>query len=572
MNAMQAPAQSFERPWLRFYDSGVPGSIHYPEGSLFDAFAASVRQRPKDVAWEFEGRRASYADTLAEVEACARALHGLGLRRGGRLLVALPTTPHAVVVLYAAARLGVQAAFVHPLSTAAELTRYLDVTGARVAVGLDLFAPALLAARPKLPLRHLVLGSLADYLPTWKRLVFRWLGRAGVPQLPPHAPVQRWHRALSASGPLPARLPLPASEPALILFSGGTSDLPKGILLSHGAMIAEGRMAAAWAGIGAGDAVLAILPVFHGFGLGVCINAALMAGGRTLLVPRFDAARVARAIRRQRPQLLVGVPTLYAALAHEPALAGLDWRFLRAAFCGADTLPPAVKQDFEAQLRAGGSTVPLLEGYGLTETVTAVLAMPRSHYREGSIGLPFPDMLAKICRPGGEEALADGEEGEICLSGPALMLGYLDAPEATSQALRQHRDGRTWLHTGDLGRRDADGFFYFSVRSKRLIKSSGYNVYPAQVEAVLASHPSVAAACVIGVPDPRQVERVVAVVVPSASTWADARLADALIAHCSQSLIRWSCPREVRFAEALPTTRVGKIDYRQVAHDYREQR
>jgi long-chain acyl-CoA synthetase len=556
-----------DRPWLRFYDAGVPAALDYPDTTLFGALAASAAQRPDAIAWEFEGRRSSYAGLLGEIAACSRALSALGLVAGDRLLVALPTVPHAVVALYAASRIGVVCAFIHPLSTSVEITHYLDLTGARVVLSLDLFHQAIAAATPRTPIRHLLLGRIGDYLSPLKRLGFWWLKGRRLPRIDDPR-VRGWRPALAANGPHP---PVTAADPgsaAVILFSGGTTDLPKGIVLSHRAIIAEGMQAAAWGGLGEGHSILAVLPVFHGFGLGVCINAALIAGGRSLLVPRFDAALVAKLIRRLRPNMLVGVPTLFEALARDPALEGLDLSFLRAAFCGADTLPRPVKDAFEARVRAGGGSVRLLEGYGLTEAVTAIMAMPTGHYREGSIGLPFPDMLAKICRPGSEHECPIGEEGEICLSGPTLMLGYLDAPEATAQALRRHADGRTWLHTGDLGRRDADGFFYFEVRLKRMIKSSGFNVYPAQVEAVLQQHPAVAAACVVGVPDPRQVERVVAIVVPTDPSAAGDALAQALIAHCRAQLIVWSCPREVHFRATLPTTRVGKIDYRALTEEF----
>ena len=209
----------------------------------------------------------------------------------------------------------------------------------------------------------------------------------------------------------------------------------------------------------------------------------------------------------------------------------------------------------------------LLEGYGLTEAVSAIMATPIEHYRQGSIGVPFPDMLAKICRPGTSDELPAGEEGEICIHGPPVMLGYLDDPEATAETLRRHPDGRIWLHTGDLGRRDTDGFFYFGCRLKRMIKSSGFNVYPTQVEAVLYRHPAVAEACVIGVPDATQVERVRACIVVKPGCAADPALADALIAHCREHLIKWSCPREIEFRESLPRTRVGKIDYKALENE-----
>jgi len=226
-----------------------------------------------------------------------------------------------------------------------------------------------------------------------------------------------------------------------------------------------------------------------------------------------------------------------------------------------------VKERFEQLVRERGGELRLLEGYGLTEAVTAVMGTPLAHYREGSVGVPFPDMLATICRAGADEELGADEEGEICLSGPPVMLGYLDDPEATAEALHMHADGRVWLHTGDIGKRDEDGFFYFTSRLKRMIKSSGFNVYPAQVEAVLVEHPAVAEACVVGVPDEAQGERVKAFVVANDPSAADDALARELITVCRERLIKWSCPREVEFIEELPKTRLGKIDFVALARE-----
>ena len=278
-------------------------------------------------------------------------------------------------------------------------------------------------------------------------------------------------------------------------------------------------------------------------------------------MPQFTARDVARIVRQRQPNLLVGVPTLFESLTREPDFLRADLSGLRGAFSGADTLPRPVKERFESVVRERGGAVRLLEGYGLTEAVSACMAMPLHEYREGSVGVPFPDMRAKICAPGSTDEVADGVEGEICIAGPSVMLGYMDAPEETAATLRRHADGRAWLHTGDLGRRDADGFFYFSCRLKRMIKSSGFNVYPAQVEAVLYRHPAVLEACVVGVPDEAQVERVIAFVVPRAPAAAGEALAAELISWCRQELIKWSCPREIEFRSELPRTRVGKIDF-----------
>jgi long-chain acyl-CoA synthetase len=553
-----------DRPWLRHYGS-VPQSLDYPEATLYEALAAAARRTPDATAWDFFGRTSSYSELIRDIDRCAAALADLGLRHGDRFLIAMPTCPQAVIAFYAANRLGVVAALIHPLSTAREIAGYLDATGARVALTLDACHPALAAAMPKQPLDTILVARIPEYLPPLKRVGF-WVSKGRkIARVPSDSRVRWWSDVMARPSATTPPTPMRPDAAAAILFSGGTTGSPKGIVLSNRNVIAEGMQAAVWGGMGAGSSILAILPIFHGFGLGVCVNAALMAGGTSILVPTFDAATVANLIRKKRPNVLVGVPTLFDALARNESLARIDLSCLTACFCGADTLPRNVKERFEALVENRGGRVRLLEGYGLTEAVTAVMAMPLTEYREGSIGIPFPDMRAMVVVPNTTEPVAPGTEGEICISGPAVMLGYLNDAESTATALRVHPDGRTWLHTGDLGRMDADGFFYFTTRLKRMIKSSGFNVYPAQVEAALLEHPLVEEACVFGVPDPAQIERVKAAIVLKEPERASTATEQELIAHCRERLIKWSCPREVEFHRTLPRTRIGKVDYRALA-------
>ena len=560
-----------ERPWERFYGS-APRLLEYPEVTLYEAVADTARRVPESIAWEFFGTRSTYRRLLADIDRCAAVLAAEGLRAGERFLISMPTTPQGVIAFYAATRIGAVPAMIHPLSTPPEITQFLDQTGARIALTLDAFHAALAAATPRLALERVILARIPDYLPLAKRIGFALTKGRKIPKVAADSRVRWWSELMARGAPAIAPAAARTDDPAAILFSGGTTSLPKGIVLSHRNFISEGTAVSSWCNLGAGDSILAVLPIFHGFGLGVCVNAAFMAGGKSILVPQFSAGIVAERVRKDRPTVLVGVPTLFAALARDPTFASADLSCLRACYCGADTLPRQVKERFESIVARQGGKVRLLEGYGLTEAVTAVMAMPIESYRAGSIGVPLPGMLAKVCRQGTLEEAPVGEEGEICIAGPAVMAGYLDDPAATAETLRVHADGRTWLHTGDLGRRDADGFFYFSLRLKRMIKSSGFNVYPAQVEAVLRQHAGVSDACVIGVPDPQQVERVVAYVVAKPGVSADARTEHELIAFCQDHLIKWSCPREVRFVGALPQTKVGKVDYRALVNRHAAER
>jgi long-chain acyl-CoA synthetase len=560
---------SESRPWLRFYGD-VPASLEYPDLTLYESVARSAARSPDAIAYDFLGSKGTYRELIEDIDRCADALASLGLSAGERITISLPTSRQGVVAFYAVAKLGAVASLIHPLSTAEEIETYLNISGSRFAFTLDAFFDRFANAPARTSLRTLILTRITDGLPITTRAGF-WLTRGRkIPRVPASADVvwwstlmREWHEPAQAGPP-------DVNELAAILYSGGTTGTPKGIMLSHRNFLAEATELAAWVRLDEHDTVLAILPIFHGFGLAALIHAPLMRGARVVLVPVFSAETVAKLIRTKKPTLMAGVPTLYDSLSRDPSLQRADLSCLRAAFSGADTLPTPVKERFEGLVASRGGQVKLMEGYGLTEAVTAVIATPLNEYREGSIGIPFPDMLAKICRSGTDKELPPGQEGEICLSGPAVMMGYMDDPEATAVTLREHSDGRIWLHTGDIGTMDEDGFFAFTSRLKRMIKSSGFNVYPAQVEAVLFEHTAVSEACVIGVPDEAQGERVVAVVVLHDPSLASPETADELIAACRARLIKWSCPRSVEFRTELPKTRVGKIDFVELTREAAE--
>jgi long-chain acyl-CoA synthetase len=558
-------SEGSKRPWLAFYGD-VPETLEYPPIGLYQAVLEAAALRPEATAVDFLGSTLTYRELTEAIDRCAAALAELGLGSGDRITISTPTCPQGVIAFYAAAKLGAVASMIHPLSTAEEIEGYLTMSRSRLALTLDLFYAPFAEVRDRTPLETLVLARISDYLPAVKRIGF-WLTRGRkIPRVPADAPVHWWSRLMADEHPAAPAAPVNPDDLVALLYSGGTTGSPKGIMLSHRNFLSEGIQVATWVGLGDSDTVLAVLPIFHGFGLAVMINASFLSGAKVVMVPQFSPQIVAELLRTKSPTLTAGPPTLYEALARDPSLEQADLSSLRAAFSGADTLPEPVRECFEGLVAERGGAVRLLEGYGLTEAVSAIMGMPLHERRAGSIGLPFPDMLATICEPGTTSVLPPGEEGEICLFGPPVMLGYLDNPEATADALREHEDGRVWLHTGDIGRMDEDGFFYFTSRLKRMIKSSGFNVFPAQVEAVLYEHPAVVEACVVGVPDEAQGERVKAFVVAKEPDLAGGELADELIAYCRERLIKWSCPREVEFLGELPKTRVGKIDFVALQH------
>ncbi len=550
-----------KRPWTKFYGD-IPESLNYPRKSLYEVVMDTVEKMPDAVATDFFGATMSYRQLGRYIDKTADMLAALGFGTGDRITISMPTSPQGVAAVYAANKLGGVASLIHPLSPAMEIRDYLTMSKSRFALTLDAFYPAFAEARRETALETLILTRISDEMPPLTRLGFKLTVGRKIKKVPMDVDVIWWHEAIARNNGKTEKADVKADDLAAILFSGGTTGKSKGIMLSNYNLVSEGMMVARWGKMNESGVILAILPIFHGFGLGVCINAAFMGGAKSILVPKFTPKDVAKLVRKKQPNFLVGIPTLFEALSRNPVFQKTDLSCLQAVFSGADTLPKPVKERFDAVVKAGGGSAELQEGYGLTEAVTAIMAMPLLEYREGSIGIPFPDMDAKIVKVGTTDPLPVGEEGEICVSGPAVMLGYLDNPAETAAVLKRHKDKKLWLHTGDLGTMDADGFFYFKQRIKRMIKSSGMNVYPSQVEAILHQHPAVAEACVIGVPDLEQIERVKAFVVLENPETAGPEMAEELIRHCQKNLIKWSCPREIAFRDELPKTAVGKMAFR----------
>lgn len=547
--------------WLKFYGD-IPHSIQYPDGSLYAVLKKSIQDHKQDVAYDFLGKTATYEELGKQIDAYACTFYNMGLLPGDTLSIIMPTSPQGIIAFYAANKLGAVTSFIHPLSTENELEHYLTLSRSKFALTLDIFYEKVARIREKVPLEKLFVTKISEYMSTMKKVGYNVITMKNRVKIDKSWALWLDTRHVSCNDILENEAD--KNTLAVVLYSGGTTGIPKGVMLTNGNIVSEGMQVAVWGKLDRTDTILAILPIFHGFGLSVCVNAALVAGGRTILVPKFTVKDVAGLIRKKHPTFLIGVPTLYRALLNEKKFVTTNLNFLKAVFCGADTLPRSLKEEFDEVVKKNHGTAFLLEGYGLTEAVTAIMAMPMDHYREGSIGIPFPDMDAEIVEPGTTKKMAHGEIGEICVEGPAVMKGYLNNEEETNETLKVHEDGKTWLHTGDLGYRDEDGFFYFKQRLKRMIKSSAMNVYPSEVENVICRHSDVKQACVIGVADENQMHRIKAFVELHEHSLASQEKGEEIIAFVRTQLIKWSCPREVEFMEKLPLTRIGKVDYRKL--------
>ena len=550
-------------PW-KDYMGDLPMNLDYFQGSMFEAVEAIARAYPKYIAFDFMGKSTTYAELIREIEICAKALKTLGIRTGDKVTIAMPNCPQAIYMFYAVNLVGGIASMIHPLSAEKEIEFYLKDSGSVAAVTLDQFYGKFAAVRENTGISNLIIASIKDALSPVVKAGYTMTEGKKIPKLPKDAPVIRWNelKALSKCGHN-YRVDRKAEDPAVILYSGGTTGTSKGIVLTNLNFNALGQQViAANPMFRPGDKMLSAMPVFHGFGLGVCIHTMLSQGGRCILVPRFTPKSYARDLVKNRCNFIAGVPTLYEALLRLPDMDGADLSCLKGVFSGGDSLSIELKKKLDKFLYDHKASIQVREGYGTTETVTACCLTPAHMYKEGSIGLPFPDTFIKIVKPGTEEELPYGEEGEILLSGPTVMKEYMGHPEETAQTLRTHADGLTWVYTGDLGSMDNQGFVYFRGRAKRMIVTSGYNVYPAQLENILDAHELVQMSCVIGVPDSYKMQKVKAFVKLNPGVLPNEETKQILLDYCRKHIAKFAMPYDIAFKEDLPKTLVGKVAYR----------
>ncbi len=555
--------ENIAAPWLESYGE-VPAHLDYSEKSMSCAVLETAGREKEFTALSFMGKKTSYTELAASIDAVARSFHAIGVRRGTRVLVCLPNVPQAVFCLYGLNRIGAIPTMVHPLSAVTELAFYMKEASCSIAVTLDQFHEKFREVRKLRRIEKLIICHVSDELPFPLNLAQRLFTERKFPAVRPEQDELAWSDFLrkgeNVTGPCAVEKD-PLSE-AVVLFSGGTTGTTKGIMLSDLNFNALAYQTESMSHEQVRHAkMLAAMPVFHGFGLGVCIHTMMYSGGTSILVPRFNVKSYAKLIRKTQPNFIAGVPTLFEAITRNRYLDGADLSCLKGVFSGGDSLTIELKKKFDAFLADHHASVRVREGYGTTECVTACCLTPYNKEKEGSIGIPFPDTYFKICKVGTCEEVPFGEEGEICLTGPSMMLGYIGHEEENAQTLRRHEDGHVWLHTGDLGVMDSEGFVYFRQRIKRMIVTSGYNVYPSQVENVLEGHPAVQRSCVIGVADPLKMQRVKAFIVLKDGYTPDDKMRDELLAHCRKHIARYALPSEIEFRESLPTTLVGKVAY-----------
>ncbi len=559
--------KSKKSPWIEFYEEeGIPTHIEFPDCSMVDMVMQSAEKWPDNTAYTYYGHKVTYKNFIKKIEKTARALKNYGVKEGDRVTICMPNTPEGICMVYAVNMVGAICNMVHPLSSEKELEYYIKVAESKYVLVIDAVFDKVYRLRDTAQLERIIVVRPSDGLGFLKKKLYNTLHVKKV-RLPSNdSRVVLWEDFIANSYFYQGNYHEERSgdDPAVIMYSGGTTGAPKAVLLSNrninAESICDGTMIRQ---IVPGATVLSILPIFHCFGLGICIHTPLCKGMGCILIPAFSHKQFAEIIRKNEPNFIVGVPTLFEALINTK-LKHDDLKSVTAVICGGDALNQTLRDKVNEFLKSHGSDAKIRVGYGLTEGSGAVCLSPESTFNDGIIGVPFPDTDFKIIKNDTFKELPAGGEGEICIAGPLVMMGYLGDDAETAQTIRLHDDGKVWLHTGDIGYIGEDGLVYFAQRLKRIIISSGYNIYPTHLESIINSHEAVLTSTVIGIDHHYKGQVPKAFIVLKPGYRPGKRLEREIRELLERNIPIYALPAAYEFRDKLPQTKVGKVAFREL--------
>jgi long-chain acyl-CoA synthetase len=561
-------------PWLKSYGD-VQFHLEYPDFSMSDALFESARKYPEQVALTFEGKDTTYEKLVPQIRKAEKAFRAIGIKEGDVVTICMPNMPQTVICLYAVNAIGAVASMIHPLSAVHEIAFYLQEASSSTIITIDQFYTKMRKVRELVHLDNIIIARISDALSTVKSCAYKFIKERKFEKYTEDGTVLSWKSFMNKADEVKEdpSVKKTGKDLAVILFSGGTTGVTKGIKLTNLNFNALAKQTGVMCNKPIiGKTMLAAMPMFHGFGLGVCVHTMMFWGCRSVLVPQVSIKGYSKLLKTAQPNYIAGVPTLYEGITRNKEMDNVDLSCLLGVFSGGDSLSIELKKKLDKFLADHGATVRVREGYGTTECVTASCLTPYNKEKEGSIGLPYPDTYYKIFKPGTQEEVPFGTDGEICLRGPSVMLGYINHEEENRTTLQQHPDGYTWLHTGDMGWMDEEGFIYFKQRIKRMIITSGYNVYPSQIENIIDGMEEVHMSCVIGVPDSYKIQKVKAFVQLAPGVQPSEEMKQKILSYCRERVAKYAMPYDVEFREQLPKTLVGKIAYTVLEKEEEEKR
>lgn len=553
-------------PWLDYY-SKEDKKIKFTDKNIYEYLKYMVGEDKDFIALNYFGNRISYNTMFEKIEQTSRALRSLGVKQGDIVTICMPNTPEAVITFYACNNIGAIADMIHPLSSAVQVKRYLNESKSRILLLIDVAYDRVKDILCETSVYKTIIASAKDSMPLTMNIAYQITRGIKVKKPKFDQDFITWRdfllRGLTYNKPYINNMK--SKDVAIILHSGGTTGYPKGIMISNYNFNAEAQQGSVnVCEVRPKDKIITILPIFHGFGLCISIHCPLCLRVETILIPEFDNKRFHKIMKNYKPNVIAGVPTLWEAMLDNKRFDDVDLSSLKYMISGGDYLTIPMERKINNFLHTHNAKICISKGYGMTESVAASAYTFEGTNEPGSIGIPMIGNSFCICDPQTNEVLPFGMEGEICVNGPTVMIGYYNNKEETKKVLKKHKDGKTWLHTGDIGYITPDGIIYFTQRLKRMIVSSGFNVYPNMIEEVIEKHPDVKKCCVIGIPHPYKMEVPKAFITLNKKAKANSKLKKGLRELCKQELAAYSIPKEYEFRDELPKTLYGKIDFKRL--------
>ena len=560
-----------DAPWSKYYTKEEM-NYRIPNISMYDQVRLSKIRYPKNIAIQYLGRTINYTKFLRKIDICAKGFNDLGIKKGEVVTILLPNIPEALISLYALNKIGAIANMTHPLSAEEEIKETILSTNSKYLIIYDAQYSKIKPFIKTIGVKKVIFVSPGDSLNVFKSFIYDLSKLNEFKHHPKDKMYIEWTRFFFESK---FKKKFEAKKcgkntPAVILHSGGTSGTPKNVVIQNRAFIfaAKGEEFDLIR-LNQGDSALAIMPNFHGFGLSVLMHTPLALGCSTILVPKFDSKKFDTLFKKTRPTCVLGVPTLFEALINSKNEKDLDLSFLKYVISGGDLLSKSLENKINKYLSDHNSTAQITQGYGLSEALACV-TMAHDHVnKSGSVGIPLAGNYIKIIDPSTRKKLKYGDVGEIVINSKALMMGYLNNEKETNEALQIHDDGHIWLHTGDLGYMDLDGYLFYKGRLKRMIITSGYNVYPSHIEEVIEKHPDVLQCTVVGISHPYKQEVPKAFIVLKEGVnkiFAKSSVRD----YARKNLAKYMIPYEFVFRKSLPKTKLGKVDFQKLRGDIDE--
>ena len=547
-----------EKPWLKYYTS-APESLNYYQGSMYDYLKESAIKNEKRTAYTYYGLGVSYRGFLRRVDRIAAALTQFNIVENECVTICMPNTPESIALIYAINKIGAIANIIHPLSSTKDIKRALDETNSGVLFCSD---SSMQNAR-EIKVKHFILVPNSNSLLKFKKMIYN-IKESGNLKL--EKDMISWSDFISyktLDDPYKKRK---ASDPAAIIYSGGTTGKPKGIILSNlnfNAMALQTMNVCD--GLTPGNSVLAALPIFHVFGLALCIHTTLVSGMTAILVPKINTKKINSELKKYKPNIYPAIPSLLtmSLKGADPGSTGL--KDIKTVVVGGDYLSPQTKAEFEKFLKAHGSNGVVKVGYGLSEAsgfCCSTAPIEEKYVQNGTLGVPNPDILVKAFEPNSDIEKSPNDVGEICVTGPTIFMGYINEDKETKNTLVKHTDGKIWLHTGDLGYTDKNGFVYYTSRLKRMIISNGYNIYPIELEEIIKKCKYVEDCTVVAVPHKIKSQTPKAVIVLKKDVEDTLTVRSEIRKYCMDNIARYAVPTEFEYRKEIPKTAIGKVAYR----------